>query len=159
MPKSYCANMLAIRCPHICKLAIHSAITSSQTPTSRVIIYGSVMTSLQTKSPQSCFLSQSRPSWDCWEQWRFNKRPCSVNLTPDIIGWRWLLDDRKGWRGLCFEGGGLWPWRSMCALALTRIVPVLAGKRLGAIWYDIRDSPFIPSSDLRPTVFHPSLYL
>lgn len=52
----YCANMLAIRCPHIlCKLAIHSAITSSQTPTSHVIIFGSVMTSFQTKSPTPAF--------------------------------------------------------------------------------------------------------
>lgn len=55
MPKSYCANMLAIRCPHICKLAIYSTITSSQTPTSCVTIYSSVMTSLQTKSPTPAF--------------------------------------------------------------------------------------------------------
>lgn len=154
MPKSYCANMPSHT---YTSYTFRNNLQSTPYKSRNNLWFCYDFTS--NKVPHSCFLSQSRPSWSCWEQWRVNKRTFSVKLTPDIIGWRWLLDDRKGWRGLCCGGGGLWPWRSMCALALTRIVPVLAGKRLGAIWYDIRDSPFISSSDLRPTVFHPSLYL
>lgn len=152
--------MLAIRCPHICKLAIYSTITSSQAPTSRVTIYSSVMTSLQTNSPTPAFSHKV----DVREFVESSDELIRghVRLTLDLIwlggGGCWTIARVEGACAL-WGGGGLWPWRSMCALALTRIVPVLAGKRLGAIWYDIRDSPFISLSDLRPTAFHPSLYL